>query len=113
MEGRERVVVYYLDGRFCPFREWRERLIDVRARAAVDARVARLRAGNFSDSKPIGGGASESRIDVGPGYRIYYGVDGDVIVLLCGGTKTSQRRDIPRAIEFWKRCKETKKGAGA
>ena len=80
------------------------------ARAMIDARIARLRSGNFGDSKPIGGGASENRIHYGPGYRIYYGVDGkDVILLLYGGDKSSQDADIKLAQQYWDDYKKTRK----
>jgi putative addiction module killer protein len=69
-----------------------------------------MRGGNFSDSKPVGSGASENRIDFGPGFRIYYGVDGEKIILLCGGDKSTQERtDIETAIDFWTDYKERKK----
>jgi putative addiction module killer protein len=68
----------------------------------VDARIARLRGGNFGDSKPIGEGAAESRIHVGSGYRIYYGIDGENVVLLCAGDKSTQDRDIAAAKDCWK-----------
>jgi putative addiction module killer protein len=58
-------------------------------------------AGNFGDSEPIGHGASESRIDLGPGWRIYYGVDGGKVVLLCGGDKSTQAGDINIALAYW------------
>ncbi len=78
-------------------------------KAAIDARIARLRAGNFGDSKSVGKAVSESRIDFGPGYRIYYGVAGDDIILLCGGDKSSQDSDIQRAQSFWKDYKDRTK----
>ena len=107
MEGRERKVLYYRTVReVLPFQEWRNRIRDDDARAAIDARIARFRGGNFGDSEPIGDGASESRIHFGPGYRIYYGLDGDKIVLLCGGNKATQGADIRRAREFWKDYKK-------
>jgi putative addiction module killer protein len=57
--------------------------------------------GNFGDVKPVGGGASEMRLNVGPGYRLYFTKRGhDVILLLCGGTKGSQQRDIRRAVQM-------------
>jgi putative addiction module killer protein len=114
MEGRERSIEYYfLRGEVAPFGLWRDRIGDKRARAAIDARIARLRGGNFGDSKPIGEGAFESRIDFGPGYRIYYGVYGDRIVLLCGGDKSTQRADIGLAIRFWSDYKEQMRQHGA
>jgi putative addiction module killer protein len=80
-----------------PFRDWRLGLTDKKLKAAVDARITRLRLGVFGDSKPVGDGVLESRIDFGPGYRIYYAVHGEEILLLCGGDKSSQSADIIRA----------------
>lgn len=102
MEARERNILYYRtpSGKI-PFREWRFGM-DENARASVDARVARFRSGNFGDSRPIGSGASESRIHFGPGYRIYYGIDGmDLVILLCGGDKSTQNTDIACARKYW------------
>jgi putative addiction module killer protein len=102
MEGRERSVLFYkTTTNTFPFREWRSRIADDDTRAAIDARIARFRGGNFGDSRPIGGGASENRIDFGPGYRIYYGVDGENVVLLCVGDKSTQAVDIQRAKGYW------------
>ncbi len=84
-----------------PFREWLDDL-PVPIRARIQARVARFEAGNLGDSKPVGGGVSEARLHFGPGYRLYFGIDGKtVIVLLCGGDKGSQHGDIRRAKQFW------------
>ena len=69
---------------------------------AVDARLARVRAGNFGDAKSVGGGVSELRINFGPGLRVYYGLHGkQIVVLLGGGDKGSQSRDIRRAQQHW------------
>jgi putative addiction module killer protein len=108
MEGRERPVLYYKTvAGISPFRESRNRIgDDDDARAAVDARIARLRGGNFGDCKPIGEGAAESRIHVGAGYRIYYGIDGEAVVLLCAGDKSTQDRDIAIARKYWKDYKK-------
>jgi putative addiction module killer protein len=85
-----------------PFDEWFDSLRDQRMRAAVDARLARVRAGNFGDAKAVGGGVSELRIKFGPGLRVYYGLHGkQVVVLLGGGDKGSQARDIVRALQHW------------
>jgi putative addiction module killer protein len=102
MEARERNPLYYKtsSGRL-PFREWRNGLRDRDTKAAIDARIARLRGGNFGDSRPIGGGASENSIDFGPGYRIYYGVNGDDIILLSAGDKSTQEADIKNAKAYW------------
>jgi putative addiction module killer protein len=70
--------------------------------AAVDARLTRVRAGNFGDCKSVGGGVFELRISFGPGLRVYYGMHGQkIIVLLGGGDKGGQRRDIRRAQKLW------------
>ncbi len=67
------------------------------------ARLNRIRLGNFGDCKSVGGGVEELRIDFGPGYRVYYGREGAVVViLLCGGDKRSQAKDIFRAQEYWR-----------
>ena len=103
MEARERNVLSYktISGTF-PFRDWRSALTDEDTKAAIDARIARLRGGNFGSSEPIGEGVSENKIDFGPGFRIYYGTDGDSIVLLCGGDKSTQNADIRNAKAYWK-----------
>ena len=86
-----------------PFDEWFDSLRDWKMQAAVDARLARVRAGNFGDSKSVGGGVFELRIALGPGLRIYYGLHGkQILVLLGGGDKSSQSRDIARAQELWR-----------
>jgi len=96
-------VLEYLtaDGRN-PFREWLEALNGREARARVRVRINRIRLGNFGDSKSVGAGVSELRIPYGPGYRVYYGRQGDAIVLLlCGGDKRTQSRDIDVAQDRW------------
>jgi putative addiction module killer protein len=106
----ERTVQYYYSAPgIAPFREWRKSIADQRTKAAIDARIARLRGGNFGDSEPIGEGASESKIDFGAGYRIYYGTDGKKILLLHGGDKSSQPSDIKAAQAYWKDYKERRK----
>jgi putative addiction module killer protein len=72
-----------------------------KARARITARIRRLSLGNPGDVKPVGSGVSEMRIDYGPGYRVYFvGRGNAVTVLLCGGDKRSQDRDIARALEL-------------
>ena len=81
------------------FKAWFEELRDVRARARIQARIDRLSLGNAGDVKPVGSGVSELRIDYGPGYRVYFVQRGaDLIVLLAGGDKDTQARDIALAI---------------
>lgn len=101
---REYVTV---DGRN-PFREWLSTL-DVAVRARVQARALRFELGNLGDHKSVGAGVWEARLAFGPGYRIYFGKDGDsIIVLLLGGAKASQGRDIRRAHGFWRDYLEAK-----
>ena len=84
--------------RTAEFLEWIGALRDVQARARIAKRIDRIALGNFGDSKPVGNGVSELRFTFGPGYRVYYTRRGDVVViLLCGGDKGSQERDIERA----------------
>lgn len=80
------------------FSRWLSRLRDLKAKASIIRRVARAKEGGLGDVKPVGGGVSEMRLDVGPGYRLYFMRRGDVVVvLLCGGDKSSQSRDIELA----------------
>ena len=85
------------------FSKWLDAHDDRRAVAIIRARLNRIRLGNFGDSKPVGGGVEELRIDFGPGYRIYFGRDGEsVVILLCGGSKRTQSKDIATARALWK-----------
>lgn len=80
---------------------WLAGLRDLRGRARVQARIERLRAGNPGDVKPIGSGVSELRINIGPGYRVYYQQRGStLIILLAGGDKATQTQDIQTALEL-------------
>ncbi|MGO8757881.1 MAG: type II toxin-antitoxin system RelE/ParE family toxin [Terracidiphilus sp.] len=80
------------------FRKWRTKLKDQRARALIASRLDRLAFGNAGDVKPIGQGVSELRVDYGPGYRVYFQKRGNtIILLLCGGDKRTQDRDIKTA----------------
>jgi putative addiction module killer protein len=80
------------------------------ARAKVTTAIARIEQGNLSNVKSVGQGVLEYKIDFGPGYRVYFGRDGDVLViLLCGGTKKRQQRDIEKAIACWQDYKRGKR----
>ena len=93
-----------------PFEEWLNDLKDKRAVARILARLARVRHGNLGDCKPVGEGVSELRVDYGPGYRLYFGQKGNaLIVLLRGGDKRTQDRDIRLAKQFWREFKESEK----
>lgn len=98
-----------LDNGRVPFDDWHQSLLDKKIHAAVDIRLNRVRLGNYGDHKPVGSGVSELRIDLGPGLRIYYGEhSGRVVLLLGGGDKSTQQRDINNAIAWWKQWKESK-----
>lgn len=86
-----------------PYSDW-ENSLSAKDRAVITTRLIRIRRGNLGDCKPIKGvnGIYEFRIDFGPGYRIYYGVQGKrIILLLCGGNKKTQKKDIQCAKVFW------------
>jgi putative addiction module killer protein len=102
---------YYLarDGR-SPFEGWFAAL-DPIARAKVTVAIVRLEQGNLSNVKGVGEGVLEYRINFGPGYRVYFGRDGEtLVILLTGGTKQRQRRDIAAAIEMWADYKQRRRG---
>jgi putative addiction module killer protein len=85
-----------------PITDWILGLKDHKARTAIDRRIYRLEEGNFGDHKFCSDGVWELRIDVGPGYRLYYGLAGAKLVLLvCGGDKQTQSSDILRAAQYW------------
>jgi len=89
------------------FESWLTALRDQRGRGAITARVQRLASGNPGDVKSVGQGISELRIHHGPGYRVYYFErDGELVVLLCGGDKDSQRNDVKRAKALKKEIEE-------
>jgi putative addiction module killer protein len=93
-----------------PFAEWFDDL-DAVAAAKVTVRLDRLEQGNASNVKGVGAGVFELKIDYGPGYRVYFGKDGEMlVVLLGGGTKRRQPRDIVAAQEHWRTYKDRKKG---
>jgi putative addiction module killer protein len=101
---------YYVaaDGRQ-PFAEWFADLEPV-TRATVARAIARMEQGNLSNVKPVGGGVLEYRIDFGPGYRVYFGRDGDtLVILLTGGSKKRQQRDIETAQVCWQDYKRRKR----
>ena len=91
-----------------PFTAWFDRL-NAQAAAKVTTSVTRLANGNFSNVKGVGAGVFECRIDFGPGYRVYFGKDGErLVILLGGGTKKRQQKDIADAIASWQDYKRRK-----
>ena len=84
-----------------PFVEWLQGLKDRQARTRIEARLARVAVGNLGDVEPVGEGVMELRIDWGPGYRVYFSRLGQVtVLLLCGGDKRTQQKDIKRAKSY-------------
>lgn len=97
------VIVYETSSGTEPFTEWLRALRDREAQTRIRARLNRLETqGNLGDYKSVGTGIYELRIDHGPGYRVYCAFAGQrVVLLLCGGDKSTQQRDVERAQEFW------------
>ena len=92
-----------------PFTKWFSSL-NVQAALKVRTAIGRMENGNFSNAKGVGQGVSEYKIDFGPGYRVYYGKDGDkLVILLGGGTKKRQSLDIQDAQDHWKAYKSRKR----
>jgi putative addiction module killer protein len=86
-----------------PFAEWVDSLRDIRAIDKIEKRLKRVQLGNLGDYKSVGEGVCEFRIKYGPGYRVYFGQVGNVIILLlCGGEKSTQEEDIEKAKEYWR-----------
>lgn len=83
------------------YSKWLEKLRDREAKARINIRLRRITLGNFGDAKPVGEGVSELRITYGPGYRVYFTKQDDrIVILLCGGNKSSQPEDIAKAKEL-------------
>ena len=106
-----RVVHYVTQEGRNPFGEWFQDQ-DREVRSRIQARLDRIEVGNFGNRRALGGGVSELRFDFGPGYRVYYGRDGDtLVILLAAGTKTRQARDIERARFLWRRYLQEQRNA--
>ena len=103
MEAQPRQIERYVtpDGRI-PCAEWLDSLRDRRARARIKLRLDRIEQGNLGDYRSVGEGVYELRINYGSGYRVYFGeVGSTVVLLLCGGDKSTQQQDIRKAQEYW------------
>lgn len=112
MEAQPRQIRRYItsDGKV-PFAEWLDSLRDSRAKVKIEARLERVKLGNLGDYRSVEEGVCELRIKYGSGYRVYFGFRGSTIVLLlCGGDKSTQNEDIDKAIEYWRNY-ETRENA--
>lgn len=105
-----KIHIYQTQEKECPFENWLDTLSDINAKARILQRIDRIELGNFGDCESVGDGVHELRIDHGPGYRICFGNDGKyLVILLCGGTKRGQEKDIKRAKAYWQDYKARKK----
>ena len=101
---------YVADTGRIPFKEWLDDLNDVSARAKIRVRLDRVRMGNLGDSRSVGGSVYELKVEYGPGYRIYFAREDDkIILLLLGGDKSSQARDIAKARVYRENYRRRKK----
>ena len=102
-------LLLYHRGKSAPFSDWLASLKDARAVGIVRARLNRIRLGNFGDCRSVGGSVQELRIDYGPGFRVYFGRRNSfVVVLLLGGSKKSQAKDIEIARRLWREYLDVK-----
>jgi len=96
------IVIYVTKDGNKPFKQWLDSLRDKVTVARINARLSRIEVGNFGDSKPVGHGVIELRLVFGSGYRVYCGLDGEkLVVLLVGGDKSTQEKDIKIAHDYW------------
>ena len=104
MEARpKRIKTYVRPNGKSPFEDWISSLRDKSAKAKIFTRIDRMKLGNFGDCKSVGQGVFELRIHFGPGFRVYFGLVGsEVVLLLIGGDKTSQSKDVGLAQRYWK-----------
>lgn len=112
MEAESKVIRNYIakDGK-SPFETWFAKLRDKSAKAQIAVRIDRLRRGNFGDCKSVGLGVFELRIHLGPGYRVYFGLVGkEIVLLLGGGDKSTQKKDIKNAYMNFNEFNEGKNG---
>jgi putative addiction module killer protein len=105
---RPKMVQVYIDEHGNePFSEWFKELKDLKGKERIGTRIRRLGEGLYGDCEPVGEGVSELRMFFGPGYRVYFGEEADnIVILLCGGNKNSQKQDIQSAKRYWKEYKD-------
>ena len=96
-----KIIHYETDNKVDVFAKWFDRQRDNKAMARILARIEYMRDGNFGDCKPLISGLWEARIDIGQGYRLYYSIVGkEIVLILCGGNKSEQKRDISKAVQY-------------
>lgn len=100
-------IVHYTENGRDIFGQWRNKLRDIRAKIAIDRAIINMEKGNFGVHRFCRDSVSELVINTGPGYRVYYSIIGKtIILLLCGGDKSTQQRDIDKAVDYLKKYKE-------
>lgn len=105
-----KIEAYRMPNGHVPFTKWFDSIRDKIAQTRIEARLIFFEQGNFGDYRSVGSGVFELRIHVGAGYRVYFSeVDNTIVLLLCGGDKSSQKRDIARAKTYWREYKETQR----
>jgi putative addiction module killer protein len=110
MSQERRILKYTLPSGRVPFDEWLDSLGDVRGRAKIRVAVERLAEGKIGSFKRLRGGLTELKVHYGPGYRVYCTeCENRVVILLCGGDKSTQDRDIEKADKYWRDCKRRMK----
>jgi putative addiction module killer protein len=106
------IQIYAIADEVCPFDEWMETL-DPQFQIRLDVRLDRVKLGNFGDRKSVGEGVFELRFTFGPGFRVYYGIVGkQIVLLLIGGSKKNQDKDIKTAQKFWKAYQDDQQHKG-
>lgn len=108
MKGNSKTIRTYVTSQDKePFNEWLLDIKDLTVRARIRRRVDRFEQGNFGDYKSVGEGVYEARLHFGAGYRVYFGIEaGVVVILLCGGDKRTQSKDIKKAKAYWADLKD-------
>lgn len=103
MPQSKTISVYRDEAGHEPFTDWLQKLRDQQGRKRIQARILRLEHGNYGDYRAVGEGVLELRLFFGPGYHVYFGEQGgNLVILLCGGDKDSQPKDIALAKAYWK-----------
>ena|SRR3990167_1599744 len=100
----KKILRYYLTAKGkSPFVTWLKKIKDHTVQARIERRLERMELNNYGDHKPVGEGVYELRLDFGPGYRVYFGeFDKTIVILLCGGDKSTQAKDIELAKQYWR-----------